>query len=156
MSRAHFLRIFIKDIIDFAIVFAATLVATLIIYFLLPSFTRVQLSFFFFEQNFEIFFLNPKLVLWFFGLAWGVSTIYFLFCTMLHQSTVGGRLMGLVLVDNRTMSTITTSQALRMATGAYVGVVAFFVGPLYAWWLDDDTRGPAEKLSGTRLMKKSA
>ncbi len=155
MTKAKFWRIFVKDVIDFSVICAVSSLLTLTIYALLPSFTSINLSLVFFEQNIELFFANPELLLWFLGLSFGVSIIYFLFGAMLYHSTFGGALMRLTIVDDRSQKLASISQSVRMALGAYVGVLAFFAGPLSAWWLDADTRGPAEKWSGTRLVRKS-
>src|SRR5690606_17294199 len=121
-----------KDVIDFSIVAVATLLATVAIYMLLPSFTRVTFSIYFFEQALEIFFINPKLSIWLVSLGFGISIIYFLFCTMLHQTTVGGLCTCVAIVDKSSQKPLSIVQALVMGMGAYVGVMAFLVGPLSA------------------------
>ncbi len=156
MERAGFFRVVIKDLIDFTVVATMTIAATFAIYGLLPSFARVELSIYFFEQAIELFFINPKLCIWLVGLGFGISVIYFLFCAMLHQTTLGGLVMHLTIVDKKTLAPLSVVQAALMGIGALVGFMIFLVGPLSAWWLDPDTRGFSEKWAGTMLMKKGA
>lgn len=154
MHKASWLRVVLKDIIDFGIVFVSTVALTFAVYFLLPSFTRVEISLYFLEQSVEIFFLNPKLVVWLAGLGLGVSVVYFLLCAALHQTTIGGVVARVRIVDKTSQKPLSVLQAILMGVGAYFGVLAFLVGPLSAWWLDHETRGFSEKCAGTVLIKK--
>jgi uncharacterized RDD family membrane protein YckC len=156
MMKTPLMRIFVKDIIDFAIVVMTTFALTLSVYLVLPSFSRIDWSFYFFEQNIEVFFVNPQLVLWLLGMSFVVTIIYFVFGNMLYQSTLGGKFMGITIVDITTNKPANMMQIVAMALGAYVGVIAFLVGPLSAWWLDEHTRGFAEKWSGTCLRRQTS
>jgi hypothetical protein len=147
--RPSIFRVMIKDLIDFLLIVTFTALLTYGVYRLSPIFTPVPLSIYFFEQVAELFFTNPRLVLWALGLACGVSLIYFLFCFMLYQNTLGGLLARLKVVDKKTLKTPGLYRSLLMALGAYCGVLAFLWGPLYAWWLDADHRGWSEKFSRT-------
>lgn len=151
--KPSIVRVVIKDLIDFSIVVGITLAFTVAIYFIVPSFADVSLSFFFFEQYLELFFVNPRLTIWFFGLAFGVTMLYFLFCGMLYQNTFGGVLAGIILVDRNSNARITLRQSLLMAIGAFCGAALAMVGPLYAWWLEDEHRGVSEFLANVVLRK---
>ncbi|HXW52670.1 MAG TPA: RDD family protein [Myxococcota bacterium] len=154
MSTPSIFRVIFKDVADFSIVIVISFLFTMAIYQMLPSFTRVELSFYFPEQYVELFYLNPKLVLWFLGLSFGVTFIYFLFGVMLCGSTLGGRVAGIVLLKQKELTPASLIQALLMALGAYLGVLFIMVGPLSAWWLDPLHRGWSEKLAGVVLVKR--
>lgn len=145
------LRVICKDSIDFAVIVTITCALTLSLYYLLPSFTPVVLSFYFFEQFLELFFQNPSLVVWFLGLGFGVTLIYYLFGAMLFMSSFGGFITSLTMVDRKTNKPLHLKQAIIAGIGAYLGVVALMIGPLSAWWLDTHHQGWAEKISRTRL-----
>jgi hypothetical protein len=144
MKPAIFLVV-IKDVVDFLIISLTTFLFTLGIYYILPHFKSVDLSFYFFEQFLELFFVNPSLVTWFLGLGLGVTLIYYLFSIMLFQTTVGGLLVGIALIDTRSQKPIGRLHAIVMAVGAYSGALLFFFSPLFAWWLAEDHRGWSEK-----------
>lgn len=154
MKTPSIIRILLKDFIDFFIVVLLTALATLAIYYLLPSWKPVELSFYFFEQFIELFFVNPKLMMWFLGLGLGISIIYFLLCAMLKNSTVGCLVARLVIHDQQTHKPLAISQAFWMAIGAYFGVVLLMLGPLSAWWLNHEHRGWSEKLAGVKIVLK--
>lgn len=155
MHKPSLMRILLKDFIDFAIIFGGTLVLTLGIYVLLPQFQRVSLSLYFFEQALELFFVNPRLFAWLIGLGFGVTIIYYLFCGMLLQTTIGGLVARVVILDRKSQKPLSLGQSLVMAIGAYTGVIAFLVGPLSAWWLDAEHRGWAEIWARTLSAKKA-
>jgi threonine/homoserine/homoserine lactone efflux protein len=121
---------------------------------MVPSFIHVELSIYFFEQFIEIFFLNPKLLLWLLGLSLGISFIYFLFCIMLLETTLGGWVTRLAIVDNKKGRPLSRFQSILMALGAYAGVWCLLIGPLAAFWFDKNYRGWSEKLAGTVFIKK--
>lgn len=156
MTRPTVFLVMIKDLIDFSIIASISVALTLGIYQMLPTFTRVDLSVYFFEQWAELFLINQKLFIWLLGLSLGVTIIYFLFCSMLYATTIGGLITGLRIVDNKSSMPMRLHQSLLMAIGAYVGAMALMVGPLWAWWLDQEHRGLAEKLTGTAVVKKNA
>jgi len=150
--RPSVFRIIIKDLVDFMVVFLVTALMTYAVYRLSPIFKPTPLSILFYEQILEVFFENPKLVLWALGLGLGVSIIYYLFCFMLYDNTVGGRLMGLRLSEIKTNESPKVYRSLPMALGAFFGVLFFLISPLFAWWLDKNHRGFSEKLSGTAFF----
>lgn len=154
MIKPSVFRVIAKDVIDFLVVFFITWILTLALYYLLPSFKAVSLSLYFFEQFIELFFVNPRLFIWFLGLGFGVNIIYYMFCAMLYQTTLGGKVMNIIIVDRNSRSPLKLYQALLMALGSYVGVLALMWGPLSAWWLNVDHRGFSEKLSATILLKR--
>lgn len=137
-------RVVIKDALDFSIIFLTSLLFTLGIYYILPHFKSVHLSFYFFEQFLELFFENPSLVMWFLGLSFGVTLIYYLFSIMLFQSTLAGKIVGITLIDKHSKKPVGPLRAPVMAVGAYSGVLMFFFSPLFAWWLSKDHRGWSE------------
>lgn len=143
------IRVMIKDVIDFSVVFLVTTFFTYAVYRLSPVFTPVPLSVQFLEQILEVFFTNHKLVLWALGLGFSVNFLYFLFCFLLNKNTLGGKVAGLKVVDIKTQVTPKFYQWFLMALGSFSGVVALLWGPLYAWWLDTEHRGWAEKLAKT-------
>lgn len=147
--RPAVIRVMIKDVIDFSVVFLATTFFTYAVYRLSPVFTPVPLSIQFFEQILEVFFTNHKLVLWALGLGLSVNLLYFLFCLLLSKNTLGGLVAGIKVVDVKTQIAPKFYQWFLMALGGFAGVLAFLWGPLYAWWLDTEHRGWSEKLSKT-------
>lgn len=155
MARPSVFRIVLKDVIDFLLIASCTGALTIAIYVLLPRFTRLDMSFYFFEQFIELFFVNPRLVGWLLGLGFGVSTIYFLLCSLANQTTIGGLIAGVKLVDYRSKEPLSLYQAFLLAIGAFVGAVLIAVGPLYSWWLEKDHRGLAEILSRTMFVKRA-
>lgn len=150
------LRIVVKDLIDFLIIFSVSFGMTLGIYYLLPSFTPVVLSWYFFEQFIELFFVNPKLLLWLLCLSLGVTTIYFMLCSIIHQTTIGGLVTGMTMVHQKSHAPVKLHHSMLMAIGAYAGVLAILLGPLSSWWLDREHRGWSEKLARTVFVKKGA
>lgn len=148
-------RVVVKDIIDFFIVMTFSFLLTLSIYFLVPTFTKIDLSFYFFEQYAELFFVNPKLIFWALGLGLGVNIIYFLFSTMLYETTIGGLVVRVGIVDKKRLTPLSLYQAFLMAVGSYAGVLLVLLSPLWAWWMDQQHRGFSEKLSQTLLIKKT-
>jgi hypothetical protein len=116
----------------------------------------VPISIYFYEQILELFFVNTKLVLWALGLALSVSLIYYLFCFMLYNNTLGGMVTRLEVVTIKTNKSPKLWASLLIAFGAYCGTLLLLWGPLFAWWLDGDHRGWAEKLSKTIWRAKYA
>lgn len=155
MGTPSILRIIVKDIVDFVLIVSITVMLTFFVYLMVPNFERVNLSLYFFEQLIEIFFVNPKLCQWLLGLGFGVTFIYFLLCAMLFQTTVGGVIARVKIVDRTSLQPLSLVQALIMAMGAYIGVIALLLGPLSAWWLDGEHRGFAEKLSRTWCVTRA-
>jgi hypothetical protein len=155
MTKPSVVRVILKDLIDFFMVYFITVSFTLIIYFLSSNFIRIDFSFYFFEQFIEMFFINRTLVFWFFSIGLGVTCIYFVVCFLLYRNTLGGVLSHIAIISKNSQNPILWYHAIAMALGAYVGVISLMAGPLSAWWLDDEHRGFSEKLSGVTLIKKS-
>lgn len=156
MTKPNLLRVIIMNITDFFIITSISLLLTFAIYLISPKFTPVPLSFSFFEQWLELFFINPTLILWLLGLGFGVTLIYFLFCAMLYETTLGSLMVRLRVMDIKKQKPPALYQAILMAFGAYCGVVCLFISPFFAWWLDPQHRGWSLKLSKTFLMKKTS
>lgn len=154
MARPSVVRVLIKDLIDFAFIASCTLALTATVYTLLPRFIPVTMSIYFFEQLIEVFFVNPRLLLWLTGLGFGISTLYFLVCGLVNIPTLGALFTGVRLVDYRSKQDLNPVQALLMALGAFFGFLFLCVGPLFAWWLQRDHRGFAELFSGTVVVER--
>lgn len=152
MRRPSVLRIIIKDGIDFVFIASCTIALTATVYTLLPRFTPVMLSAYFFEQIIELFFVNPRLVLWLVCLGSGLSTVYFLVCGLTNSPTIGALVTGVKLVDYGSKQAPNPAKAWLMAFGALVGFWFLGVGPLYAWWLNHHHRGFLELFSGTVVV----
>jgi hypothetical protein len=158
MIQPFFLKLFLKDLVDFFCILVLSMTATLLAYYVVPSFETVQLSLYFFEQFLELFFVNPTLIWWLFGLGFGITILYFLFCSMLFNTTIGGLLVRVIIVDGDSPSpkSLSLGQVMLLGAGAFFGVCCFLVGPLSGWWLDPQHRGWGEKLAKVRVIKKSA
>jgi uncharacterized RDD family membrane protein YckC len=140
-------QIILKDLFDFVFIFLATFILTIVVYALSPVFQGIYLSLYFFEQFVELFFVNPKLFIWLLGLGLGVSMLYFLLGTLAFGTTLGGRLMGIGLVAEKTHQPLSPARALLLSIGAYFGAIFFGISPLYAWWFDPHHRGLSLKIA---------
>src|SRR5260221_8748736 len=98
------IRVIIKDVVDFFIVAAVSCIFTFFIYLMLPNFTHIELSIYFFEQLVEVFFVNHGLIFWILLLSFGVTVIYFLLSCLRHQTTLGGMLARVRIVDKKTLA----------------------------------------------------
>lgn len=152
MRAPAFLRVFAKDIIDFFTIMVVSCLITALVYQVSPQYHAIEMSFYFFEQFIELFFLNPELLVWFFGTACGFTLVYFLVGALVGNTTLGGALLGLKILDRKNQQPLGLGQIFLRALGAIIGVSAFMIGPLYAWFLDSAHRGAAEFFSRSLLF----
>lgn len=139
------MRIMLKDLVDFLLVFSVSLMLAIVVYRQLPAFIPVTMSVYFFEQYVEFLLINPKFLWCLLGLGLLVNVLYVLLFVALLKTTVGGFLMGIRLVHSSDPDiSIGIGHALLLSLGSYFGATILFVGPLWAWWIDPKHRGFAE------------
>jgi hypothetical protein len=163
MNRPSIFRVIIKDLIDFCVILMLSAIFTILVFNAVFSFQKVLFSLYFMEQFIELFFINHWLLLYFLFFSFFTTLLYFCLCVRIIKETIGAKFMRVSLVKKLTHEPLHLNQALLMGLGAYAGVLCFFIGPLYAWWLDKEHLGWSEKSAGVilvtnqkRFLKKSA
>lgn len=144
-NKASLIRVMLKDIIDFFIIFFLSFMLVMFVYINDPAMEKTVLSLYFFEQFVEVFFLNPILLVWllFFGLI--ITIAYFTIMIPTLHATLGAFLIGIRIVSYQNNAN-KIMIGLRMAIGSYFGVLLLFISPLMAWWFAKDHKGLSENL----------
>jgi uncharacterized RDD family membrane protein YckC len=153
MRVAGVFRVFAKDLIDFLTVMIVSCAITALVYQVSPQYSGLGMSFYFFEEFIELFIQNPELLVWLFGTACGFTLLYFLVGALIGNTTLGGALLGLKILDQKHYEPLRLWQIFLAAFGAILGVLIFLIGPLYAWFLSSSHRGAGEHFSRSVWVK---
>lgn len=152
MKKPSLTRVMIKDVIDFMAIFVLTLLLVSLSFGRFFSWTPVPLSLYFPEQVIELFLRNSALASWWLMMGFVVTILYYPFCLMVNNTTLGGTVAKLKVVQIKSDDRVGVFGAILLGLGAYVGVVFMMMGPLYAWWLDPEHRGFSEKIAGVSYL----
>lgn len=152
MKKPSLIRIMLKDVVDFMTIFVLTLLLVTLSYGRFFSWIPVPLSLYFPEQLIEMILRNPSLAPWFLLIGFMVTVLYYPFCLMVYNTTLGCIVAKLKVVQNNSDESVGLLGAILLGLGAYFGVVSMMMGPLYAWWLDPQHRGFSEKIAGVSYL----